>query len=184
MTTSPDVVDLLVNQHDRIRDLLGRVADAAPGPARLEAFTELRRVLAVHETAEEMVVHPAMRRFGANDVVDARLAEEHDAKEVLSALDGMDVADPAFDERFSTLRMMVLEHAEAEERDEFPLLREHAGTTERALMRRAVQAAEMVAPTRPHAGVESLTANLVAGPAASVVDRARDAVQAVLGSGR
>lgn len=184
MSTSTDVVDLLVEQHQRIRGLFERVADAAPGPARREAFTELRQLLAVHETAEEMVVHPAMRRFGANDVVDARLTEEHDAKQVLSELDGMDLADPAFDERFDTLRTMVLEHAEAEERDEFPLLREHAGSTERALMRRAVQAAAMTAPTRPHAGVESLTANLVVGPAASVVDRARDAVRAVLGSDR
>lgn len=184
MTTSPDVVDLLVNQHARIRDLLARVADAGPGPTRQDAFAELRRLLAVHETAEEMVVHPAMRRFGANDVVDARLAEEHDAKEVLSALDGMDVADPSFDAQFNTLRTMVLEHAEAEEREEFPLLREHAGDTERALMRRAVQAAEAVAPTHPHAGAESLTANAVAGPAASVVDRARDAVRTVLGSGQ
>lgn len=184
MSTSIDVVDLLVEQHERIRGLFERVADATPGPERQRSFTELRQLLAVHETAEEMVVHPAMRRFGANDVVDARLSEEHDAKEVLSELDGMDPADPTFDERFATLRTMVLEHAEAEERDEFPLLREHAGSTERALMRRAVQAAEMTAPTRPHPGVESLTANLVAGPAASVVDRARDAVRAVLGSGQ
>ncbi|MDP3968749.1 MAG: hemerythrin domain-containing protein [Nocardioides sp.] len=184
MSTTDDVVDLLVDQHERIRGLLARVAEAAPGPARQEAFAELRRLLAVHETAEEMVVHPAMRRFGANDVVDARLAEEHDAKEALSTLDGMDMADPAFDDRFATLRTMVLEHAEAEERDELPLLREHASSTERVLMRRAVQAAEAVAPTHPHAGVESLTANVVVGPAASVVDRARDAVRAVLGSGQ
>jgi hypothetical protein len=48
-------------------------------------------------------------------------------------------------------------------------------------MASAVRAAEAMAPTHPHPGVESMTANLMAGPIASVVDRTRDAVRAVLG---
>jgi hypothetical protein len=41
----------------------------------------------------------------------------------------------------------------------------------------AVRAAEAVAPTRPHPGAESATANLVTGPALAVADRARDLVR-------
>ena len=36
--------------------------------------------------------------------------------------------------------------------------------------------AAAIAPTRPHAGVESQLANLVAGPFAAMLDRARDAI--------
>jgi hypothetical protein len=43
-------------------------------------------------------------------------------------------------------------------------------------MRAAVEFAEAVAPTRPHAGVESATANLLAGPFAAMLDRTRDAI--------
>ena len=42
-------------------------------------------------------------------------------------------------------------------------------------MAKAVLAAEAIAPTRPHAGVESAKANFAVGPFASMLDRARDA---------
>jgi hypothetical protein len=44
----------------------------------------------------------------------------------------------------------------------------------------AVHAAEAMAPTRPHPGVESAKLNFVVGPFASMLDRARDAIDAVL----
>jgi hemerythrin superfamily protein len=177
--TSTDVVALLEHQHVRIRRLFATVRSSS-GADRRTAFDDLRRLLAVHETAEEMVVHPSARRHGANDVVDARLAEEHDAKQVLKELIEMDVEDADFDDRLATFERMVLDHADGEEREEFPHLRTHATATELSLMAKAVLAAEALAPTRPHPGVESMTLNLALGPVASLVDRTRDAVQAVL----
>ncbi|MGB6165925.1 MAG: hemerythrin domain-containing protein [Pseudonocardiaceae bacterium] len=52
-----DVIDLLIAQHSLIRDLFEEVK-TAQGEAQEEAFHRLRRMLAVHETAEEEVVHP------------------------------------------------------------------------------------------------------------------------------
>lgn len=43
-------------------------------------------------------------------------------------------------------------------------------------MGRAAKLAELIAPTRPHPGVESQSANLLAGPFAVMMDRARDAL--------
>jgi hypothetical protein len=43
-------------------------------------------------------------------------------------------------------------------------------------MGRAAKLAEAIAPTRPHPGVESQVANLLAGPFAAMLDRARDAI--------
>jgi hypothetical protein len=48
-------------QHDQIRELFDAVASAAP-EERAEAFTPLVRLLAVHETAEEMVIYPMAAR--------------------------------------------------------------------------------------------------------------------------
>jgi hemerythrin superfamily protein len=177
----PDVVDLLVSQHEHIRSLFATV-EAATGKERQRAFEVLRRFLAVHETAEELVTHPRARiAEGGNPVVDARLEEETEAKKMLAELDGMDVGDAAFDAKLAAFRTAVLAHAEAEEREEFPLLRQDNDTGRLERMALAVKAAEAVAPTHPHPSVgSSMTANLVAGPLASVVDRTRDAVRAVL----
>jgi hypothetical protein len=41
-------------------------------------------------------------------------------------------------------------------------------------MRNAARLAQATAPTRPHPGVESATANMLAGPFAAMLDRARD----------
>jgi hemerythrin superfamily protein len=181
--TENDVVALLRAQHARIRHLFEEVATGAGSAFRQERFEELRTLLAVHETAEELVVHPQARHGeGGDAVVDERLREEHDAKEMLQALDGMKVTDPDFGPRLAELRTAVLDHAAGEERDEFPLLLATSDEKLRARMARAVTAAEAMAPTHPHPGVESLTANLLLGPMASVVDRTRDAVRAVLAS--
>ena len=44
-------------------------------------------------------------------------------------------------------------------------------------MAKAVLAAEAIAPTRPHPGVESAKANFAVGPFASMLDRARDLIK-------
>lgn len=56
-----DLVALLVRQHGDIRNLFDEV-EASTGEARRDAFRRLVRLLAVHETAEEEVVHPFARR--------------------------------------------------------------------------------------------------------------------------
>ncbi len=177
-----DVVALLLAQHDRIRRLFVEVADAESPAQKRDLFAQLRALLAVHETAEELVTHPRARMNDGNAVVDALLEEEHEGKEMLAGLEKLDVDDPGFDQAFEALRTAVLEHADHEERDEFPLLRKENDETMLRAMAAAVRAAEAVAPTHPHprAG-ESATVNAAVGPIAGVVDRARDAVRSVLG---
>lgn len=183
MSSSPDVVDLLLAQHDRIRQLFADLAEVTQTDAKQAVFEELRRFLAVHETAEELITHPRARTLpGGNDVVDARLEEETASKRLLAAMDGMSVDDPDFDTRLAALEKAVLDHAAAEEREEFPLLTEGLGDRQLSLMAAAVRAAEALAPTHPHPSVgSSMTTNLAAGPLAAVVDRTRDAVRAALG---
>ncbi|MGW2640183.1 hemerythrin domain-containing protein [Streptomyces sp. NPDC001348] len=176
-----DVVTLLTLQHNQIRDLFAEVENAAADD-RTDPFRRLVRLLAVHETAEEEVVHPSARRAfeDGGQVVDDRLAEERSAKEKLSRLDDLGTDDPDFMPLFRELRAEVLRHAASEERYEFPRLREKAGAAQLALLAGAVRAAEALAPTRPHPGVETVAENLAAGPVAAVIDRTRDAVRKVM----
>jgi hemerythrin superfamily protein len=143
----------------------------------------LVRMLAVHETAEEEVVHPYTRRAvdGGDGVARDRLEEERRAKELLGRLDGMDPEDSAFLPLLVELRMAVMEHARAEERYEFAHLLRAADDKQLAAMAKAVKAAEAAAPTRPHPGVESPVANLAVGPVAAVADRVRDAIRKASG---
>ncbi|CAL9369732.1 hypothetical protein SUDANB1_00839 [Streptomyces sp. enrichment culture] len=177
-----DVVALLMRQHGDIRNLFDEV-EATKGEERRDAFRRLVRLLAVHETAEEEVVHPfARKRFpGGEQVVEDRLAEEKAAKETLSTLDDMDTDDPTFMPRLLKLRREVQEHARAEERYEFTHIRRSTDATKLASMAKAIKAAEAMAPTRPHPGVESGAKNVALGPVAALMDRTKDAVRKAMG---
>ncbi|MFF7450149.1 MULTISPECIES: hemerythrin domain-containing protein [unclassified Streptomyces] len=177
-----DVVALLMRQHGDIRNLFDEVERTA-GDERRAAFRSLVRLLAVHETAEEEVVHP-FTRVSVPDgerIVDDRLTEEREAKELLSRLDGTDPDDPKFLPELQTLRTDVMRHARAEERYEFIHIRRHADTARLASMAAAIRAAEAVAPTHPHPGTESAARNLTLGPLTALVDHTRDAVRKAQG---
>ena len=175
--TTEDVIDLLRAQHGRIRDLFDEVLHS-DGTERRDAFRELVRLLAVHETAEEEIVHPMARRFpGGDGIVDDRLAEEREAKELLAELDGMDTDDPAFLKSVDKLRMDVLTHARAEERYEFDRIRGEFSPEQLRGFAAAVRAAEATAPTHPRPGVESAKKNMLVGPPAALMDRVRDLIR-------
>lgn len=177
--STDDVVKFLKGQHNLIKDMFDDVLSASETKAREKAFIDLRQLLAVHETAEEMVVHPRARREIADGdaVVDARLQEEHEAKQHLSKLEAMDIGSREFIVELTKFRDAVVDHAKHEEDEEFSKLQRKLDKEELRRMAGAVQAAEAIAPTRPHPGVESAKANFAVGPFASMLDRARDAIK-------
>jgi hemerythrin superfamily protein len=172
-----DVIDLLIGQHEKIKSLF-EAALAGSGKERESTFRDLRRLLAVHETAEEEILHPrAKHKVPHGDtVVEARLEEEHEAKKILAELEELDVDSAEFVTKLTKLRQAVIDHAQREEKDEFAKLSTELSGAELERMGRAAELAEAIAPTRPHAGVESQIANVMVGPFASMLDRARDAI--------
>jgi hemerythrin superfamily protein len=172
-----DVIELLLDQHNQVRALFTRVK-AAEGKEKEQAFHELVRLLAVHESAEEQVVHPIARKPAGNSVVEARLHEESDAKHALSRLYDLGVDSPRFDPEFAEFEKAVLAHAANEEKEEFPELRSAIEPDELRRMAGALEAAEAISPTRPHpAAGENPFSNLLLGPPVAVFDKARDAVR-------
>src|SRR4029077_6215321 len=108
--STDDVVKFLKGQHDLIKDMFEEVFSASDPKAREKAFFDLRKLLAVHETAEEMVVHPRARREIADrdKIVDSRLKEEHQAKEQLSNLENIDVASKQFIDELTKFKDAVI----------------------------------------------------------------------------
>lgn len=169
-----DIIRILLEQHGRIRELFEQVTEAS-GDRRKELFDELRALLAVHETAEEMVLRP-MSAKAAGDVSDARNAEEAEANKLLAELEEMEPDSQEFGQAFANLRADVEKHAEAEEEEEFPQIVANCSTEERTDMGGRLRAVEKVAPTHPHPSTAgSPAAQWTVGPFASMVDRVRDA---------
>jgi len=180
--STQDVVAFLKEQHDRIKELFSETINAPDKDKRERALFELRSLLAVDETAEEMIVHPKARReidSGAA-IVDARLHEENQAKQQLQKIESLNIDSNEFRNALIELQRGVVNHAEHEESEEFDKLAGKLSEDELKKMAGAVRAAEAIAPTRPHRGVESPMANLAAGPFVSLLDRARDAIAGAL----
>ena len=139
-----DVLELLTAHHARMNRLFGRAAGSTGDDARM-AFGDLAQLIAVHEIAEERMIHPLVRRLRPDDhLADRLLDEESQISDALS-----DVVRAAahghLDDTIGGLRDMVTAHSRREEHDEFPQLRRSVPVQERREMGRAVRAAEAAA---------------------------------------
>ncbi|GAA2359175.1 hypothetical protein Cme02nite_35610 [Catellatospora methionotrophica] len=140
-----DVIDLLLSHHEQIKQLFSRI-ERVQGQQKQEAWEQLVRLLVLHETIEQQLVHPlAARRVpDGEDVIESRLQEEQQATEDLSRLYGLGIDDPQFDDGLIELRDAVVEHAELEEDEEFGYLRENVPAEQLIGIATAARAAERV----------------------------------------
>ena len=142
---------------------------------------ELRKLVGF--VPEEEIVHPYARRklHDGGTIADERLAEENAAKDLLTEMEKAGVEDPRFSANLALLRRAVVEHAEHEEQEEFPRLRQETSEQERRAMATAVRAAEALAPTHPHPGIDSTAKNLLLGPPTAIMDRTKDVLRRAMG---
>lgn len=171
-----DVIRLLLEQHAQVRELFSQVK-TAQGEEKKAHFDRLRALLAVHETAEQMVLRPVTEEVGGGTVAQARIQEETEANEVLSELEKLDLTSVDFDTRLAAFEQSVDHHAESEENEEFPLILENCSVEQRATLGSRIKAAESVAPTHPHPSTSGKpAAQMTLGPLASIIDRVKDAL--------
>jgi hypothetical protein len=130
-----DIVDVLREQHDRIRHLCADV-EGSRGADRERHFAQLRGLLHRHELGDRTIVHPAARKANAaGDAIGvACMTEGGDIERAFAALTALGVAHASFDVRFTAVHEAILRHTEHEERDEFPVLRLYVGTQRRHMM--------------------------------------------------
>lgn len=119
----PDVVDLLHELHEQLRDAFTDVV-TAEGADKAALFDELITLLAVHDAVEREVIHPLAERVTPESAVGTGLTEESDIEDALARLSSMSVEDEAFDVELIGVARVVTVHVQSEERENLPLLRE------------------------------------------------------------
>ena len=180
-TRTGDIVDLLSQDHEEAKQLLGKLTSAAPD-ARDDLFRELVPALVSHEVAEEVVVYPTIRSDAPDGDAEVapRLKEQQQAEELLSSMEKLDPASDEFARLLSQLHDDVLEHAQAEEQNIFPLLRALEHEDERSALGARYEKAKASAPTYPHPHApDTPPGNKVLGPVAAFADKIRDKAKGV-----
>jgi hypothetical protein len=176
-----DLIDRIRDDHELIRARFTQLLDAAPAQ-REGHFRELVSLLVQHEAVESIVLHPTVEDEVSNGrrIADARREEEQQAERRLAELESMDPTSDVFMAAIEALRTEVEEHAQAEEREELPKLREELDADTLQQLGHAYERLRAVAPTRPHpeSGQGPLV-NALAGPIVGLVDRVRDALRSV-----
>ena len=179
MADDRDIIDVLLEDHQEFRTLFSELETADPHD-RQELFAYAVERLASHEAAEEALVHRTVRDHvpEGREIAEAVLAEEADAEQLLKDMTEMEPDSQEFIAALARLRDQVLEHAQHEERDEFPRIREHLSADRRQDMGRRFQRICEAGPSRPHPGTpQTPEVRAALGPIVGAFDRARDTVR-------
>lgn len=174
-----DIIDLITDDHDEVRSLMTRIQGADPDE-RGELFRALVADLARHEAAEEAIVHPTLRDEvpGGQFIAEGVLEEESEAEQRLARMEKLDPTSREFMDEFEALRADVLAHAEHEEREEHPRLRDDLEQSRLREMAEGWEQLKRTAPTRPHPNTpQTPEVRAAVGPVAGLFDRARDAAR-------
>lgn len=177
-----DIIDLITDDHDEVRSLMARIESADPDQ-RGELFQTLVAELARHEAAEEAIVHPTLRDEtpGGEAIAEGVLEEENQAENLLAEMEKVDPTSREFMDSFKSLQSDVLAHAEHEEREEHPKLRDGLEQPRLREMAEGWEQLKKTAPTRPHPNTpQTPEVRAAVGPVAGVFDRARDAARELM----
>lgn len=178
-TTTGTIIDRLTADHQQIKVLFSDVMFVRP-ENRTDVFCQLVAELVQHEVAEEMVVYPEVRAASADGATatEPRLREQAEAEQMLSQMESLDPTTPEFTAALTDLSIAVINHADAEERAVFPLLRRAGDPHALFELGERYEKAKRSAPTHPHPHApDTPPANKILGPVTALFDRARDAVR-------
>ena len=177
--TDTDVVDILTADHREMVGLIEMIEETTD-PAERRALTDsvIAEVMR-HSVAEELFVYPEYERSipGGGEEVEHDKEEHQEIEELMKTLEGVDSASAEFLAHIKRFKELLEHHADDEEADQFPKMREHLSAEKLVDMGRKVEAAKMIAPTRPHPGSpHSELFHMTLGPGVGMVDRLRDAL--------
>lgn len=130
MARTQVLLETLNRQHAVVRELVAEVSRATDG-VRRQAVDRLLRYLALHEAAEQAVMHPTGLLNAADvDVVEGRIAEEHEIHALITRLEECPPGSVDFMIYFGLLDEALSAHLRAEEEVEAPVLTSSLGEDE------------------------------------------------------
>jgi hemerythrin superfamily protein len=150
-----DVLALLAHDHREVEALFEQLDRLPAGdPTRRDLVNRVTIELVRHSVAEEVYLHPTVRRLlrGGNRLADMEINEHADAEELLKILQGLDVCEVAFDITLTQLMTEMQDHMRDEEEVLFPKLRRAALREELVELGRNLVEARKSAPAHQHAG--------------------------------
>jgi hypothetical protein len=115
-----DALQLLRDDHRKVKDLFRQFAEAEDGSTRKAIVDEAVAELMIHAQLEEEVFYPAMRREGMTELVNHSEEEHHAAEIIMEDLIGTDARGTQLQARFQVLVDIVNEHITEEESQMFP----------------------------------------------------------------
>jgi hemerythrin superfamily protein len=173
----PDVTTIIENDHREVERLFAAYASDASPDGKSDLLDQIRLALAPHAAAEEILVYPAVRQAAEDGSEQARHAidEHQEIKRLLSEVDKMTADDPGRDAKVLELQQAVDHHVQEEEGELLPTLRTGLDADRLERMGELFEQMKPLLPTHPHPLVPgTASAQLLAGPLASVADRIRD----------
>ena len=111
------IFDLLMEEHDRIRDMLRTVLSEGK---KGSDFEQLRVQMEMHMEGEEEHIYPDIRAAGLREETLTALEEHHIAKILLGELEDMSDREEAWMPKFRMLAEQMELHFLKEEREMFP----------------------------------------------------------------
>ncbi|MDP8969248.1 MAG: hemerythrin domain-containing protein [Actinomycetota bacterium] len=127
-----DALELLRSDHDTVRELFRQFEDAEQSgdTARQQELCQtIAEELQLHTAIEEQVFYPAARQAGPEieALVREGIEEHHLVDQLMEELEALDPSHEAFVPKVQVLIENVEHHAEEEEQELFPELREAFG---------------------------------------------------------
>ena len=120
-----DALELLKEDQQKVKQLFNEAEEADDAKKRKQLFDQIETELEIHTHIEETVFYPAMEQHDELKDMVAEAREEHEeVKTLLAELEGLAPEDDEFDSKLQLLIENVEHHAEEEEEEMFPKVRE------------------------------------------------------------
>jgi hemerythrin superfamily protein len=180
-----DAITLLKQDHKAVEKLFKQFEKTTAPAEQRKLAQRIVKELSVHAAIEEMVFYPAIRERvpDVEDTVLESLEEHYIVKWVLHELEDMKPDHERFKAKMTVMIESVRHHVEEEESELFPEVRKIIKRKELTELGEALEKAKKAAPTSPHPRApDTPPGNLVAGPTAGVVDKAKRKVKEKVGA--
>jgi hemerythrin-like domain-containing protein len=123
---SMDALALLKADHDKVKELLAQLEKTTERgvKTRQELFATIKGELAVHETIEEEIFYPELKRHPkAQDIVLEGFEEHHVVDLLMGELESLDVDDESWGAKAVVMKENIEHHIEEEEGEMFKAAR-------------------------------------------------------------
>lgn len=125
-----NAIDMLIEDHERVKDLLTRLSESTERAVktRAELLQKLEMEVTIHTELEEQILYPAYKEAGGKEELKMyyEAKEEHRAVDslVLPDLKATDPSTVQFSGRVKVCKELLEHHIEEEESEMFPQARE------------------------------------------------------------